>query len=188
MVAFTTTVSLHSGCCEFRFPAIREFQHPRQIAGVHGSPAIADHGVELLGDHRGGWERHAQFGNHGEDHREILLVQARFDAGAPVTVGDLGAHEIEHLGAGEARGERLHDLLDFHAFLARKGERLGNRLDRNHLDDLVAGLGHLACAVVANVDDPLAQDVQDRHHLVQHARLAAHHDRKGAVLGAPHAA
>ena len=62
--------------------------------------------------------------------------------------------------------------------------RLGSRFDGGHHDHLIARLGHLPCAIRADMNDALAQTVEQRPHAVEHRRIAAGHDGQRGVDGA----
>jgi hypothetical protein len=67
-------------------------------------------------------------------------------------------------------------------------QRLGNRLNRADHHHLIARLGDLPGAVVADMHDLPAEQLEQRPHALEHRRLAADHDRQrrgdGALLTA----
>ncbi|MNT66098.1 hypothetical protein D3C72_2041350 [compost metagenome] len=84
-------------------------------------------------------------------------MQPRLDAGGEVVRHHLGAHQVEHAAARHAGRHGLKHAAGVHVLRSGKAHGLGDAFDIDHLGDLVAQLGDLAGAVVADMSDGLAQ-------------------------------
>ena len=79
--------------------------------------------------------------------------------------------QLADLRGREATLQDIEDPVGFDAGLRAEDEGLGNRLDDDGDDDLIAGLDDLSGAGRTDVDDRLAEDLEDRSGALDGRRL-----------------
>src|SRR5574340_373181 len=147
------------------------------VAGAHQR-------VHLLCDQRSARQRCRGLLRVVHDNRHVLVVQLDLEAGLVVGVEHALAVDLEDAAAGEAAHQCLAHLHRVDAVAACEKNRLGNALEGEADDDLVAALDDLAGAVAADVDDAAAEDLEQRAHLVEDRYFSADHDRERAFARA----
>ena len=124
--------------------------------------AAADDGIEHLrrGGRRGQHEAQAMRLFH--DDAQVLLVHPGLEAGLEVALEHALAVVLEDLRVGKTAEQRLAHLGRIDAALRREVEGFGHRHHADTGEDLVAGLGHLAGAGVADQRHRLAHFFEQR--------------------------
>ena len=116
------------------------------------------------------------------------MVQVDPEPGREVVLEEVAPAHLHDAVGGEPAAEHVEDPLGLDAGLGAEHERLAHGRDRDRDDDLVAGLDDLPRAVLADVDDRLAEHLEQRPGAVEVGLLPADHDRQRALARADVAA
>ncbi len=145
--------------------------------GLGGGHQLRDDGAERDDD--------AGLARGGRHDAEVLVVQLDAEAGLERPGQHVLALLVEHLAAGESAAEDRERRFGVDAVRLEERDGLGEQLDVAGDDELVGGLDGLARSVRADVDDGLADRVQDGTGGVEVGLLAADHDRQGRLPPRP---
>src|SRR3954451_16558001 len=150
--------------------------------------AVASQRLQHLVDGRGARQRDAVLARGLQGDAEVLVVQVDAEAGREVVLEEVAAADLHDLVCREAAAEHLDDGRGIDAGLRAEHERLGDRLDPERDDDLVARLDDLARPDRSDVDDRLAERLEERLRAREVLLAAARHDRERRLAAADVAA
>ena len=152
--------------------------------GAHALAADLAQGVEERERGLGAGERELGVlrGRHGE--RDVLAQVLGHEAGLVVAGDGLGRQGGRRTGAARAAGEKVEDLLGVEVALLGERERVGVAHHAGGKAHLIAELGRLARARLVEVEELLAEGLQDRQHRGHGLLARADDQREGARLGA----
>ena len=146
--------------------------------------AIGHRGCHELRHNSAERRNHTGLAGGGRDDAEVLVVQLDAETGIEVALQHLRSFLVEHRRAGQSAAQHLHRGVDIHAVGLQEGDRFGEQLDIAGDDQLVGGLDRLARTVGPDVDDGLADDVENRLGRGEIVVGRTDHDRQRGVLGA----
>lgn len=116
------------------------------------------------------------------------MVQIDPESGLELPGQHGGGLAIEDAVAGQASGQDFQAAFAVDAGRLEQDDGLADQSDDPGHDQLVGRLHGLSGAMTADVDDGLAQVLEDRQGLLEGLFVAADHDRQGALDGSRFAA